>query len=83
MSCKEAPFFGDMKMRSGSSGTKSFDFFILRTYHTSPDETVDFVIEKFKKLMSGHRSVFTSIEIDKLGIPGMKLEIEVQAVATE
>ena len=57
--------------------------FAVRTYHTSIDETVDFVIEKFKEVMPGHRPVFTCVEIGKLGIPGMKVEMEVEAIIKE
>ena len=47
MSCKEAPHYGGMKRRSSASETNSFDVFIVRTYHTSLDETVDSAFEKF------------------------------------
>lgn len=53
--------------------------YAVRSYHTDLDETAGLVVEKFKQLMPDHRVIFTCVEIRKLGIEGMKLEMEIEA----
>jgi len=55
--------------------------YAVRSYHTNIDETADFVIENFRRVMPDRRPVFTCVEISKLGIEGMVVEIEVEALA--
>lgn len=54
--------------------------YAIRTYHTNMLETFDYVTQNFKKLMPDHRPIWTCVEIGKLGIDGMVIEIEVEAV---
>jgi enamine deaminase RidA (YjgF/YER057c/UK114 family) len=55
--------------------------YAVRSYHTNIDETADFVIGNFRRVMPDRRPVFTCVEISKLGIEGMVVEIEVEALA--
>ncbi|CAI7632848.1 unnamed protein product [Penicillium discolor] len=41
--------------------------------------TFDMVTGNFKKVLPGHRPIWTCVEIGKLGIEGMVIEIEVEA----
>ncbi|KIV82014.1 hypothetical protein PV11_04155 [Exophiala sideris] len=52
----------------------------IRSYHTNLDETFEHVTERFKRLMPDHRPIWTCVEIKKLGIPGMIIEIGVEAM---
>lgn len=54
--------------------------YAIRSYHIDIDASADFVIEGFKKHMPNHRPVFTCVQISKLGIEGMQVEIEVEAL---
>jgi len=54
--------------------------YAVRSYHIDIDESAGFVINGFKKHMPNHRPVFTCVQIGKLGIEGMQVEIEVEAL---
>ncbi|KAL1592271.1 hypothetical protein SLS60_011348 [Paraconiothyrium brasiliense] len=54
--------------------------YAVRSFHISLDETADYVIENFRKFTPERRPVFTCVEIRKLGIEGMQVEIEVEAL---
>ncbi|KAJ5833072.1 YjgF/Yer057p/UK114 family [Penicillium riverlandense] len=53
--------------------------YAVRSYHTNMDETFEVVTSNFKKLLPDHRPIWTCVEIKKLGIEGMVVEIEVEA----
>ncbi|KAJ5555741.1 hypothetical protein N7535_008174 [Penicillium sp. DV-2018c] len=53
--------------------------YAVRSYHTNVEETFDMVTGNFKKRFPNHRPIWTCVEIGKLGIPGMVIEIEVEA----
>ena len=52
----------------------------MRSYHTDIDRSAEFVIDRMRSFMPDHRPVWTCVEIRKLGVPGMNVEIEVEAV---
>ena len=54
--------------------------YAVRPYHINIDETADMVIENFRRVMPNHRPVFTCVQISKLGIEGMLVEIELEAL---
>ncbi|KAF2850213.1 YjgF-like protein [Plenodomus tracheiphilus IPT5] len=54
--------------------------YAIRSYHTNIDESAELCIEGWRRLMPGHRPVWTCVEITKLGIEGMQIEIEVEAL---
>ena len=54
--------------------------FAIRSYHTNIDESADLCIEGWRRVMPDHRPVWTCVEIAKLGIEGMQIEIEVEAL---
>jgi enamine deaminase RidA (YjgF/YER057c/UK114 family) len=63
---------------------KSLDWknvYAIRSYHTNIDESADLCIEGWRGVMPNHRPVWTCVEITKLGIEGMQIEIEVEALA--
>ncbi|KAJ5611078.1 YjgF/Yer057p/UK114 family [Penicillium lagena] len=53
--------------------------YAVRSYHINMDETFEVVTNNFKKLLPEHRPIWTCVEIRKLGIEGMVVEIEVEA----
>lgn len=53
--------------------------YAVRSYHIDIDGTADHVINGFRRYMPDHRPVWTCVEIAKLGIEGMLIEIEVEA----
>jgi enamine deaminase RidA (YjgF/YER057c/UK114 family) len=55
--------------------------YAVRSYHTNIDESADLCIEGWRRVMPNHRPVWTCVEITKLGIEGMQVEIEVEALA--
>lgn len=54
--------------------------YAVRSYHTNMEETFDLLTDEFKRLMPGRRPVWTCVEVTKLGIPGMVVEVEVEAL---
>lgn len=54
--------------------------FAVRTYHLNMDETFEIMTDNFKRVIPGHRPIWTCVQIGKLGIEGMAIEIEVEAV---
>ncbi|KAK7216628.1 hypothetical protein V2G26_004631 [Clonostachys chloroleuca] len=58
----------------------SYDnIFAIRSYHLDMDSSFDVMTAQFKKLFPNHRPVWTCIQIGKLGLEGMRVEIEVEA----
>lgn len=54
--------------------------YAIRSYHTNIDELAELAIEGWRRVMPQHRPVWTCVEISKLGIEGMQIEIEVEAL---
>ncbi|KAH7095526.1 endoribonuclease L-PSP [Paraphoma chrysanthemicola] len=54
--------------------------YAIRSYHTNIEESADLCIEGWRRVMPNHRPVWTCVEITKLGIEGMQVEIEVEAL---
>ncbi|KAH6873291.1 endoribonuclease L-PSP [Alternaria rosae] len=54
--------------------------YAIRSYHTNIDESADLCIEGWRRVMPDHRPVWTCVEITNLGIEGMQVEIEVEAL---
>jgi enamine deaminase RidA (YjgF/YER057c/UK114 family) len=55
--------------------------YAIRSYHTNIDESAELCIEGWRRVMPNHRPVWTCVEITKLGIEGMLIEIEVEALS--
>jgi len=55
--------------------------YAVRSYHTTIDETADLVVLKFKSNRPDHKPIWTCVEVSKLGIEGMVIEIEVEAAS--
>ena len=52
----------------------------MRSYHVDIDASAELVIERMRGFMPDHCPVWSFVEIRKLGVPGMRVEIEVEAV---
>jgi enamine deaminase RidA (YjgF/YER057c/UK114 family) len=69
----------DKALKAADNNLSWKNVYAVRSYHTNIDETADMIIDGFKRLMPDHRPIFTCVEISKLGIEGMVIEIEVEA----
>lgn len=67
-------------LRSIDSRLSWQDVYAVRSYHVDLGKTFDIVTSLFKRTLPGHRPIWTCVEIGKLGIEGMQVEIEVEAV---
>ncbi|KAK1728354.1 endoribonuclease L-PSP [Colletotrichum acutatum] len=56
------------------------DIYAIRSYHLDMDSSFDVMTTTFKKLFPNHRPIWTCIQIGKLGLEGMQVEIEVEAL---
>lgn len=57
------------------------DVYSVRSYHISLEKSFDLMVEQFKKAMPRHQPIWTCVGVRELGIPGMTVEIEVEAKA--
>ncbi|OAL56446.1 endoribonuclease L-PSP [Pyrenochaeta sp. DS3sAY3a] len=55
------------------------NIYAIRSYHLDMAQSFDVMTSQFKKLFPNHRPIWTCIQIDKLGLEGMQVEIEVEA----
>jgi enamine deaminase RidA (YjgF/YER057c/UK114 family) len=51
----------------------------IKSYHTDLDATFDVMVEQMRRLMPDHKPIWTCVQIGKLGIEGMAIEIAVEA----
>jgi enamine deaminase RidA (YjgF/YER057c/UK114 family) len=58
------------------------DVYQIRSYHTNLDSDAFFtMVAKIKeKCGEAHRPIWTAVGIDRLGLEGMKVEVEVEAI---
>ena len=58
----------------------TFDhIYAIRSYHIDMDSSFDIMTSVFKKIFPKHRPIWTCVQIGKLGLEGMLVEIEVEA----
>ncbi|KAH7198737.1 Endoribonuclease L-PSP/chorismate mutase-like protein [Fusarium flagelliforme] len=55
------------------------DVHSVRSYHISLSGSFDLMVEAFRKWMPDHQPTWTCVGVTELGIPGMIVEIEVEA----
>jgi enamine deaminase RidA (YjgF/YER057c/UK114 family) len=56
------------------------DVYHLRSYHTDIRTSFDTLVEALKERIPGHRPCWTAVAVPHLAIPGMLIELEVEAV---
>lgn len=56
--------------------------YAVRSYHIDLDESFDIMTSIFKKIFPSHRPIWTCVQIGKLGLQGMQVEIEVEALVS-
>jgi enamine deaminase RidA (YjgF/YER057c/UK114 family) len=69
----------DKVLQAVDEGLSWTNVYAVRSYHINIDETAELVIAKFKSEMGDRRPIWTCVEVSKLGIEGMVVEIEVEA----
>ncbi|RAH67296.1 YjgF-like protein [Aspergillus aculeatinus CBS 121060] len=63
-----------------ATGLKGWeDVYLVRTYHVEMGASYDYLVEKLKKRIAGHRPVWTAISVPRLAFPEMLIEVEVEA----
>ena len=67
-------------LKSVDSSLSWNNVYAVRSYHTDLDASAELAIEGWRRVMPKHRPVWTCVEITKLGIEGMQIEIEVEAL---
>ncbi|KAF5705572.1 L-PSP endoribonuclease family [Fusarium mundagurra] len=55
------------------------DVHSVRSHHISLSGSFDLMVEQFRKWMPDHQPTWTCVGVTELGIPGMIVEIEVEA----
>jgi enamine deaminase RidA (YjgF/YER057c/UK114 family) len=59
------------------------DVYLVRSYHVDMGSSYDYVVEKLKTRIPGHRPVWTAIAVPRLAFPAMRIEIEVEAFKSQ
>ncbi|VUC36378.1 unnamed protein product [Clonostachys rosea] len=74
--------FQNVEKNLKDSGLRGWpDVYAVRSYHISLSGSFDLMVEQFRKWMPGHQPTWTCVGVTELGIPGMIVEIEVEAYA--
>ncbi|KAH6715343.1 endoribonuclease L-PSP [Leptodontidium sp. MPI-SDFR-AT-0119] len=55
------------------------DVYAIRSYHLDIDTSFNTMTTQFREQFPNHRPIWTCIQIGKLGLEGMQVEIEVEA----
>lgn len=80
----ETAFNNVLKALKAVDSRLEFDHIVaIRSYHLDMDASFNVMTAAFKKLFPNHRPIWTCIQIGKLGIEGMQVEIEVEALIPE
>ncbi|KAK1595547.1 endoribonuclease L-PSP [Colletotrichum navitas] len=56
------------------------NIYAIRSYHTDMDASFNIMTAQFKKLFPNHRPIWTCVQIGKLALEDMKVEIEAEAL---
>ena len=76
----EKAFDNVLKALKAADAGLSFDqIYAIRSYHIDMDSSFDIMTSVFKKIFPNHRPIWTCVQISKLGLEGMQVEIEVEA----
>ncbi|KAH6867252.1 Endoribonuclease L-PSP/chorismate mutase-like protein [Thelonectria olida] len=72
--------FKNVEKNLRNAGARGWpDVYYVKSYHTSLSGDFDLMVEQFKKWMPDHQPTWTCVGVSELGIPGMIIEIEVEA----
>ncbi|KAK0762784.1 hypothetical protein N5P37_005602 [Trichoderma harzianum] len=73
--------FRNVDLTLKNAGSKGLSQAVqIRSYHTNlGDEVIAHMTENFKKWIPDHKPIWTAIGVTKLGLPGMRVEIEAVA----
>lgn len=76
----ERAFENTLKAIKSADPSLTFDnVYAIRSYHLDMDSSFECMTSTFKKLFPNHRPLWTCVQIGKLGLEGMQVEIEVEA----
>ncbi|RSL76233.1 hypothetical protein CEP51_010147 [Fusarium floridanum] len=72
--------FKNVEKNLKDAGAKGWeDVYSVKSFHISLSGSFDLMVEEFRKWMPGHQPTWTCVGVTELGIPGMIVEIEVEA----
>lgn len=75
----------DLTLRTAGSKRGWDDVYLARIYYVGLGEEASFgkLVETLKEWCPNHRPVVTAVEVQKLALEGMRIEIEVEAYLAE
>lgn len=72
--------FKNVEKNLKDAGAKGWaDVYSVKSFHISLSGSFDLMVEEFRKWMPDHQPTWTCVGVTELGIPGMIVEIEVEA----
>lgn len=73
--------FKNVEKNLKAAGARGWeDVYSVRSYHISLSGSFDLMVERFRKWIPSHKPTWTCVGVTELGIPGMIVEIEVEAI---
>jgi enamine deaminase RidA (YjgF/YER057c/UK114 family) len=73
--------FQNVEKNLRTAGARGWeDVYAVRSYHISLSSSFDLMVNQFEKWMPSHKPIWTCVGVTELGIPGMIVEIEVEAI---
>ncbi|VUC30676.1 unnamed protein product [Clonostachys rosea] len=72
--------FQNVEKNLKSAGLRGWaDVYAVRSFHLALSDSFDLMVEHFRTWMPNHQPIWTCVGVNELGIPGMIVEIEVEA----
>ncbi|CAH0051470.1 unnamed protein product [Clonostachys solani] len=73
--------FKNVEKNLKNAGARGWeDVYAVRSYHISLSSSFDLMVKQFQKWIPSHKPIWTCVGVTELGIPGMIVEIEVEAI---
>lgn len=67
-------------LKAVDAGLTFDQVYAIRSYHIDLDTSFDIMTSVFKKIFPKHQPIWTCVQVGKLGLEGMQVEIEVEAI---
>lgn len=67
------------KAIKAAGGEGLTDVYSVRSWHVTMDESFPLIVERFRRTMPDHRPLWTCVEVTRLALPEMLIEIDVEA----
>lgn len=78
-----SPFVGILPCLSCSDLEKLMQVYLLRSYQVDIGTHWQYLADKLKARIPGHRPLWTALSVPRLAFPAMSVELEIEAIKKE